>query len=60
MAISIWGKHAGSPPEVVDRASSKREAEYMAREYRMAFGSDWVIWAGRRDQGPVKSEAQYA
>lgn len=49
MTISVWGKYQGKA-EVIDRASSKREAERLAREYRMAFGRDWEVWAGRRDR----------
>ncbi len=52
MTISIWGKLKGKKPEVIDRASSPRDAAYLVREYKMAFGRDWVIWAGRRDQMP--------
>ena len=50
MTISIWGKYLNKKPEVIDRASSPANAEYLVGEYRMAYGRDWVIWAGRRDQ----------
>lgn len=49
MTISIWGRYKNNKPEVVDRASSEREANYLVGEYRMAFGKDWTIWSGRRD-----------
>ena len=49
MTISIWAQSGGRAPEKVDEASSAQEAEYMAREYRMAYGAGWSVWAGRRD-----------
>jgi len=52
MTISIWGKYQGKKPEVIDRASSPRDAAYLVGEYKMAFGRDWVIWSGRLDQMP--------
>ena len=27
-------------------------AAYLVAEYRLAFGKDWKIWAGRKDQEP--------
>lgn len=29
--------------EVIDSADSRREAEYLATEYRMAYSRDWLI-----------------
>lgn len=52
MTISIWGKLKGKKPEIIDRASSLREAAYLVSEYQLAFGRDWIIWAGRLDQMP--------
>ena len=52
MTISIWGKFAGNPPELIDRASSVREARYLAGEYQMAYGQRWHVWYGRRDGTP--------
>lgn len=49
MTISIWGKYKNNPPEVIDHASSVQEAGYLAGEYRMAYGRDWVVWTGRKD-----------
>lgn len=51
MTISIWGKLKGRKPEVIDRASSKKEAQYLVGEYRTAYGRDWTVWAGRLDEG---------
>lgn len=49
MTISIWGQLKGHPAEVIDRASSLKEAAYLAGEYRMAYGKDWAVWYGRKD-----------
>jgi hypothetical protein len=50
--FSIWAKAKGKPPEKVDDASSEKQAQYLAREYQMAFGPGFVVWAGRKDQQP--------
>jgi hypothetical protein len=60
MTISIWYRPERGEPEVIDRASSEREAGYLAHEYAMAFGTlpgqflhgKARVWAGRRDQEP--------
>lgn len=59
--ISIWFRGDGNKPEVVDRASNLQEANYMLREYRMAFGPKAVLWAGRKDQEPkdASKEGRY-
>lgn len=46
--VRIWGKYRNNPPEVID-TTTKKEAAYLVGEYRMAFGKDWVVWAGTRD-----------
>jgi hypothetical protein len=46
----IVGKYRGKV-EVLDRARDLREAEYLAREYSIAFGPEWsisIIRRGRR------------
>jgi hypothetical protein len=52
MTINIWGKYKGAVPEIIDTATSLRDAEYLIREYRMAYGKDWLIWQGRRKDRP--------
>lgn len=37
------GEYRGSTEEV-DTAETNKEAEYLAREYRISFGEDWRIW----------------
>lgn len=62
MTISIWYRNGCNPPEVVDRASSRDEADRLAYEYSMAFatlpgqhrhGKD-KVWAGRKNEEPKK------
>ena len=54
MIVSIWGKSKNTgKAEVIDRANSRRGAAYLAREYGIAFGSTWVVWAGRRTDEPT-------
>jgi hypothetical protein len=38
----IMGYYEGNG-EVVDEADTRGEAEFLAREYRMAFGPGWCI-----------------
>jgi hypothetical protein len=60
--ISIWGRYRGNRPEVIDRASNERQANYLLGEYMMAYGAcpgqhahkDWKLWAGRRDAEPIR------
>lgn len=60
MSVSIWYRHENKPPEVIDRASTESQAQYLCAEYRMAFGvlpgqhryGKDKVWAGRRDQEP--------
>ena len=37
---------------LIDRAGTKRDASYLVCEYQLAYGKDWVVWAGRRDADP--------
>lgn len=46
--VTIWGKYKNNPPEVIDRAT-KKQAEYLVGEYRIAFGKDWIVWAGTKN-----------
>ena len=58
--VSVWYRREGAKPEVVDRFSTLKEAERMAYEYAMAFGTlprqhrhgKDKVWAGRLDQEP--------
>lgn len=43
--FKVMGCLKGAEEELIDRADTKREAEYLVREYRIAFGSDWRIWS---------------
>jgi hypothetical protein len=39
----IFGRYLGRPEERLDKAYSVKEAEYLVKEYRMAFGPAWTI-----------------
>jgi len=52
VSISIWGQLEGRPPEKIDQASSESSAAYLLGEYRLAFGKQWTLWTGRKDQKP--------
>lgn len=53
--MKIWGRLKGREPEVVDECS-KKEVSYLLGEYRMAFGKDWVLWAGLKREEPRDGE----
>ena len=52
MTISVWGRYKDKAPEKIDQATSESSAAYLVREYRLAFGRDWKVWAGRKDSEP--------
>lgn len=58
MVIRIWGRYKKNAPEVIDEASSQKDADYLVGEYRMAYGRDWIVWAGRKKDGeePKRNE----
>ena len=43
MGYKIMGEYRGNSEEV-DEAETRKEAEHLAREYRISFGEDWRIW----------------
>jgi hypothetical protein len=51
-AVKIWGEYQGSA-EVIDEASSWKEARRLAGEYRLAYGAGWLIWCGRKKDRPT-------
>lgn len=55
---TIWGRLKGQQPERVDQCA-KKDVAYTLREYRLAFGKDWTLWAGRKCDEP-KAEATSA
>lgn len=50
--MNIWGTYRGTT-EKIDSASTAREAERLAAEYQLAFGREWVVWAGRKDRKEI-------
>jgi len=53
--MTIWGKYKNGVPEKID-SGSVRDIPYLLREYALAFGRDWVLWAGRKSDDPTKGE----
>lgn len=43
MTWKIMGTYRGRTEEI-DSADSEREAQRLAVEYRLAFGSGWAVW----------------
>ena len=43
MAFTIIGVYGGKA-EVIDSADTKQEAEYLVREYQMAYGQTWRVY----------------
>lgn len=52
----VWARFDGCPPEVVDEFDTRREAQAMAREYRLAYGGA-PVWFKK---GRERLEARYA
>lgn len=46
MKYKIMGRHCGETEEI-DSADTMREAQYLANEYRIAFGAGWQIFIKR-------------
>lgn len=48
--MNIWARYRGNV-ERIDECSA-RDAAYLVREYQLAYGSEWVVWAGRKSDEP--------
>ena len=55
MEIKIWGKYQGRTEEI-DTAPDEQEADRLVQEYRMAFGTSWLVWKGRKRNGEETTE----
>ncbi len=40
----IIGVYKGNR-EVIDQAETKKEADYLVSEYRLAYGNEWKVYA---------------
>lgn len=45
--FKIMGKLPGLETEEIDSADTMKEARYLLKEYRMAFGPEWSLWIKR-------------
>jgi hypothetical protein len=43
MKYLIMGKYRGQIEEI-DEAKTRKEAQYLLSEYRLAFGLGWQLW----------------
>lgn len=41
--FKIMGRYEGGEEEEVDSAETKRDAEYLLSEYKLAFGAGWSL-----------------
>jgi len=48
--VAILGRYKNLPVERIDEFDTKREAEKMLAEYRMAFGPDFRLWLEEEPQ----------
>ena len=44
MLFKVMGQPQRGQAEQLDESEKKGEAEYLAREYRIAYGESWSIW----------------
>lgn len=44
MTYYIYGKYQNLPKEIIDEAETEEEANYLLGEYRLAFGSNFLLW----------------
>ena len=42
--FKIMGRYGYGRAEEIDSAETRKEAEAMLREYRIAFGAGWQLW----------------
>ena len=43
MGFKITGRYRNNDYEDLDTADTKEDAEFLKAEYKMAFGSEWLI-----------------
>lgn len=58
MTIKIWGRYKNGESEVLDDATDQNDADFLVGEYRMAYGSDWLIWQGRKKDGTTETRSE--
>lgn len=44
MVFVIKGKYKNFETEEIDTAETKKEAEYLLKEYKMAYGTDYSLY----------------
>ena len=56
MSYVIKGKYQNGAWEEIDTAKDEQEANYLTKEYIIAFGTGWQIKAVRKGGKPEKGE----
>lgn len=54
----IMGKYKNNKPEKLDTASSKEEADFLTKEYKMSHKKDYEIWSTPSKNEPIVSETE--
>ena len=52
--MNIWVQLKNTEPEKVEENVAKADIVYLVGEYRMAYGSDFSVWAGLKRDAPYK------
>jgi hypothetical protein len=54
--MTIWGKY--KPTGKIERVDQggKDEIGYLLAEYSLAYGKDWILWAGRKKDQPEENK----
>lgn len=50
--MNIWMRYKKLPPELIDSSDKHNTAEFLVAKYQLAYGTDTVVWAGRRKDEP--------
>ena len=50
MSYVIYTSYKGRSKEETDTADTRKEAEFLVGEYRMAFGSTFTVWYEEADE----------
>jgi len=54
--MNIWAKRKNGRPEKIEENVPKREIYSLLEGYQMAFGPDFVVWAGLKRDEPNRQQ----
>jgi hypothetical protein len=49
MSWAIMGKYLDFDEEEIDEAEDEEDADYLLKEYEMAYGFGWKLWKKEKD-----------